>query len=243
MVAKLFLSHATEDKATVVVPLYEELRIRGLEVWFDEYSLRAGDKLRRSIEKGLYECDYGVVILSESFFAKEWAQRELDTLHSIEIARKADLIIPIWHEIGIEQIISKAPMMADRLVLSTSVGARKLAAKIFSIVSSKGIVTLPVWVRASVATDMTETIYKTVNSAKLTIQDILADSDYFCDFHRTNATCVILRGDRDGEYHKPVCFYFKIHACCRPVALRALKKLSATTSWNINDIIVEDDST
>jgi hypothetical protein len=59
---KLFISHASEDKATFVRPLAETLRNRRLEVWYEEFVLKPGDSLRESIEKGLGSCDYGVVI-------------------------------------------------------------------------------------------------------------------------------------------------------------------------------------
>lgn len=37
----------------------------------DESELRIGDHLLQSIDEGLTRCDYGVVILSPSFFAKQ----------------------------------------------------------------------------------------------------------------------------------------------------------------------------
>jgi hypothetical protein len=47
---------------------------------FDEFTLSVGDRLRRSIDRGLANCRYGIVILSPMFFGKEWPQRELDGL-------------------------------------------------------------------------------------------------------------------------------------------------------------------
>lgn len=77
---KIFLSHASEDKALLVRPLAHKLKGFGLQVWYDEFSLRAGDSLRRSIDDGLSKCSAGIVVLSPSFFSKEWPQRELDAL-------------------------------------------------------------------------------------------------------------------------------------------------------------------
>ena len=74
----IFISHASEDKRTFVRPLAHALKGRGLQIWYDEFSLKLGDSLRRSIDRGLAECSAGVVVLSPSFFAKEWPQRELD---------------------------------------------------------------------------------------------------------------------------------------------------------------------
>lgn len=41
----VFISHASEDKADVVLPLAHALREGGLSVWYDEFELRIGDSL------------------------------------------------------------------------------------------------------------------------------------------------------------------------------------------------------
>ena len=46
----------------------------------EKFTLRVGDSLRRSIDNGLRNSRYGIVVLSEAFFSKEWPQRELDGL-------------------------------------------------------------------------------------------------------------------------------------------------------------------
>jgi TIR domain len=74
----IFLSHASEDKASIARPLADRLRALGLRVWFDELTLRIGDKLRESIDKGLRDSNYGVIILSKSFFSKNWTKIELE---------------------------------------------------------------------------------------------------------------------------------------------------------------------
>jgi hypothetical protein len=40
-------------------------------VWFDEFTLKVGDSLRRTIDHGLGYSRFGVVVLSPAFFAKE----------------------------------------------------------------------------------------------------------------------------------------------------------------------------
>jgi hypothetical protein len=39
----VFISHASEDKAAFVRPLASKLRAARLDVWYDEFSLHAGD--------------------------------------------------------------------------------------------------------------------------------------------------------------------------------------------------------
>lgn len=80
----LFISHASEDKGEIVRPLVDALVSAGYRVWYDEFTLTIGDSLRRSIDKGLAQSKYGLVILSPNFFAKNWPQTELDGLAARE---------------------------------------------------------------------------------------------------------------------------------------------------------------
>jgi hypothetical protein len=81
-----FICHATEDKEDFVDPFAHQLRGSGLSVWYDAFSLKVGDSLRRKIDEGLAKSRYGIVVLSKHFFSKEWPQNELDGLMSREIA-------------------------------------------------------------------------------------------------------------------------------------------------------------
>ena len=80
MLYDVFVSHASEDKDDFVRPLAQRLRAEHLEVWYDEFTLNVGDSLRRSIDRGLSQSRFGLVVLSPSFFGKQWSQWELDGL-------------------------------------------------------------------------------------------------------------------------------------------------------------------
>ncbi|MEX1028877.1 MAG: toll/interleukin-1 receptor domain-containing protein, partial [Paenibacillaceae bacterium] len=64
----MFISHASEDKKGFVRPLAKKLKEAHVEVWYDEFSLMPGDSLRRSIDKGLTQSRFGIVVLSDAFF-------------------------------------------------------------------------------------------------------------------------------------------------------------------------------
>lgn len=117
----VFISHAWEDKESFARPLAEALQREGLRVWFDEFTLTVGDSLRRSIDYGLANSRYGIVILSPNFFAKEWPQKELDGLASREVPGEK-VILPVWHNITAEQIRKYSPMLAGRIAVSSSRG-------------------------------------------------------------------------------------------------------------------------
>ena len=121
----VFISHASEDKAEIARPLAEALTQRGLSVWFDEYELTLGDRLRRKIEEGLRVSRYGVTILSENFFRKKWPQEELDALFALETESKK--ILPVWHRLSADDIANYAPLLVDRLAISSEKGVDVVA--------------------------------------------------------------------------------------------------------------------
>ena len=114
----IFISHASEDKKAIARPLAELLQRFGVRVWYDEYTLEIGDSLSESIDMGLVSSHFGVVVLSKSFFSKPWARRELAGLVAKEVA-DGKVILPIWHEVGVDAVRKVSPPLADRYALST----------------------------------------------------------------------------------------------------------------------------
>ncbi len=115
----VFISHATEDKEEVVRPLAHALVATGLRVWYDEFELRIGDSLRRKIDAGLARSRFGVVVLSHSFFSKNWPQYELDGLVTREMTGEQK-ILPLWHRITKSEVIAKSPSLADKVARNTA---------------------------------------------------------------------------------------------------------------------------
>jgi hypothetical protein len=133
-VVQIFISHASEDKNDLARPLAEALRSRGVTVWFDEFTLKLGDNLRRSIDAGLKAADYGVVILSPAFFAKEWPQLELDGLWAREASDGRKVILPILHRLTIADVLLHTPMLAGKIAVSSTRGLDYLVAQIMDVV-------------------------------------------------------------------------------------------------------------
>lgn len=130
---KVFISHSSEDKDAFVRPLVLKLREHGLDVWFDELVLRAGDSLRESIERGLAACDYGIVVISKSFLCKQWPQQELNGLFGRDLESKRRLLIPIWLGISAEEVRKVAPILADRYSLQASMGLDAIVAHVLQV--------------------------------------------------------------------------------------------------------------
>lgn len=81
----VFISHASEDKSDFVQPLAKILTEFGVRVWYDEFTLRLGDSLSRSIDEGLSRSRFGLVVISPSFISKHWPEYELRGLVAREI--------------------------------------------------------------------------------------------------------------------------------------------------------------
>jgi hypothetical protein len=67
----------SEDHDTLAKPLAERLMANGINVWFDEWEIRAGDSLRRKMD-GLSNCTHFVVILTPNSLHKPWVETEID---------------------------------------------------------------------------------------------------------------------------------------------------------------------
>lgn len=134
----VFISHASEDKASVVSELAADLTSLGLRVWFDATELRIGDSLRQRIDHGLAHSRFGIVVLSHAFFAKRWPQLELDGLVALEVAGKQK-ILPIWHGISAEQMHTYSPTLAGKVAALTSeASVRAIAEEIAQVVRNRG---------------------------------------------------------------------------------------------------------
>jgi hypothetical protein len=135
----IFISHASEDKDDFVRDLAHALQRRGLEVWYDEFTLRVGDSLRRRIDAGLAGSRFGAVVLSPNFFAKNWPQYELDGLVTREMGGEQQMILPIWHNVSRDEVARYSPSLADKVALnSADADAEELAAEIAEVVAGPG---------------------------------------------------------------------------------------------------------
>lgn len=133
----VFISHASEDKEEFVKPLVESLQSLGYKVWYDEFTLKVGDSLRRSIDNGLNNSRYGVVVLSSAFFSKNWPQYELDGLQALEM-EGSKVILPIWHLVSKNQVQNYSPSLVDKKALNSSVSTiDEIAAQLAEVLNEK----------------------------------------------------------------------------------------------------------
>lgn len=136
-----FISHASEDKDLVARPLAHYLSTAKFNIWYDEFTLRLGDSLRGSIDRGLSESQHGVVILSTDFFSKQWPQRELGGL--VALASDGRRILPVWHNVSAAEVASFSPTLADIKAVSTARGLQSVAEEIVAATWPERVEQLP----------------------------------------------------------------------------------------------------
>lgn len=135
----VFISHASEDKETVVRSLATECMNLGLKVWYDEFTLRIGDSLRQKIDRGLARSRVGLVVLSPSFVAQGWTNYELDGIVTRTVSGE-QLLLPIWHNITKQEVINFSPSLADKVARSTATHTvAEIAAEIAELLVHKNI--------------------------------------------------------------------------------------------------------
>lgn len=71
------------------------------------------------IDKGLANSRFGIVVLSPSFFAKNWTQYELDGLVAKEMTG-GKVILPLWHKVSKDEVMAYSPTLADKVALNTA---------------------------------------------------------------------------------------------------------------------------
>jgi len=115
----LFISHASEDKDAIVRPMATILERLSVRVWYDEFSLQLGDSLTASIDKGLQESRYGLVVLSKAFLSKKWPEYEYRSLMTREIDGER-VILPLWYDVTKDDIKNFSLYLADIKALPIS---------------------------------------------------------------------------------------------------------------------------
>lgn len=126
-----FISHDSRDKDSLVRELALELSKLMCPVWYDEYSLKVGDSLRACIEQGLKEAKKCVVVLSPNFLSNEgWGKAEFDSIFTREILGKSNVILPVWHNVGVQEVYEYSPRLADKVGLNSSLGVSELARRL-----------------------------------------------------------------------------------------------------------------
>lgn len=130
-----FICHDSRDKDEVARPLALRLHQMMCPVWFDEFSLKVGMRLRESVEKGLKECRKCVLVLSPSFISNEgWTKSEFDAVFTREMIEREDIILPVWHNVSAREVYEYSPSLANRVALRWDSGVGEVARHLYKVI-------------------------------------------------------------------------------------------------------------
>jgi hypothetical protein len=95
MPPKVFISHASEDKARFVLAFAARLRAAGIDAWLDRWEMQPGDSLvRKLFDEGLQGADAVIVVLSRHSVEKPWVREELDAAF-VKRVHSGSKLVPI----------------------------------------------------------------------------------------------------------------------------------------------------
>ena len=109
---RVFISHASEDKGSLVRELATVLISKGIDVWYDEYEIKPGCSIRESIDRGLSSCDIGLVVFSNYYFSKSWTIWELNGFIQ-KLLSSSGKLIPVYFNITHKELLKISPSLAD----------------------------------------------------------------------------------------------------------------------------------
>jgi hypothetical protein len=90
-----FISHASEDKISIVNPLIEALEKEDISFWYDQREIAWGDSIVEKINEGMRLSKYVIVILSINFIKKYWTKKEFNAAMSIEVSLGQKKVLPL----------------------------------------------------------------------------------------------------------------------------------------------------
>lgn len=109
----VFISHANKDKEDLIEELYQSFSKLGISIFYDKESLEWGDNWKERILNGTKKAEFAIIVISENFFDREWTERELSEFLNRQNRNGQKLILPIVHNITMQQLQEKYPNVAD----------------------------------------------------------------------------------------------------------------------------------
>ncbi|WP_024559727.1 toll/interleukin-1 receptor domain-containing protein [Franconibacter pulveris 601] len=79
--SKVFISHSSKDKNSIVNPLNAYLQGNDIATWLDSYEIDYGDNIFLKVNEGIQQADVGLFILTDNFFDSQsgWPLAEFST--------------------------------------------------------------------------------------------------------------------------------------------------------------------
>lgn len=114
----VFLSYRSVSRPSAMA-LYDVLRQRDYQVFLDQYSLSAADRLEASLERHLQQSASGVMIWSSRSEDSKWCQEERTAFSQLESAK------PGFQYVGVKLDDADLPLLAKQKLWIDFSGSRE----------------------------------------------------------------------------------------------------------------------
>lgn len=115
----VFLSHSSLDKDVFVSELSEKLSNKGLKVFEDVKVFKIGQSQTDMMNMGILNSRFVIVFLSPNFIKSGWSDYEFKSFLNREINEKRVIILPIWHDVSVDEVRQYNPYLVDKFALNT----------------------------------------------------------------------------------------------------------------------------
>lgn len=122
----VFISYAIEDKFPTASGLAERLKSSGLNVYFVGDRLTAGDLISDTVNHGLEESHFCVLIISPNY-VRNWPAIERNYILHREKKEGKKLVFPVWNNISREEVARHFPELIDYYAPSIESGLDAVA--------------------------------------------------------------------------------------------------------------------
>ena len=126
----IFISHASEDKDDIAMPIFNACNLIGISAFLDVKYIKWGDSLTEKINHALGQSKFVLAILSDSSVDKTWPAKEINSALARELAGKQK-ILPLI--VG-KPDLSSVSLLEDKLHIIWTDNANEIANRIKELV-------------------------------------------------------------------------------------------------------------
>lgn len=108
---RIFLSHSSLDKDSIVEPMYEYLQSRQISVWLDKYEIDYGDNIYQKVSEGIDDSEFAIFVITENFLNSKWAKEELSSMINLVFNDNSLVVIDVKDKTNIPRMISSRKYM------------------------------------------------------------------------------------------------------------------------------------
>jgi hypothetical protein len=129
----VFVTYVSNDKE-VAQQISDRLQERGVET--NDVPLGLGAVLSYKVEEGFKGAQYGIIILSQSFFKRRWPEADLKRVATIDQEFGGDTsLLPVLHDIEPSYVSRFSPDLARRAGVPTAAGIDVVVGEILQVVA------------------------------------------------------------------------------------------------------------